>query len=500
MADANAARILVVDDTEGNRYAASRILRSAGFEVLEAATGREALEAMREEPDLVVLDINLPDMTGYQVAARIREMNPDPVLPVVHLSASYTSNQDRVHGLEQGADAYLTHPLDAQVFVATVRALLRSSAADRRLADAAREWQATFDALTDAVFLLDTEAMIQRANRVACALVDVDGGRAVGCALLPLFTSAFGPESANLLRQLVAGRRNGKTLVPLGDRTFSVTSARVQSNGAFGSSILVLEDVSERIAAEREREDLLAQAREARREAESANQSKSDFLAVMSHELRTPLNAIGGYAQLMQLGIRGPISDAQRADLSRIMKSQSYLLSLINDVLNFAKIESGHAQLDLEEVALADIVSRVNDFIEPQMQERSLMFVNEGCPPDTRVVVDAEKVQQILLNLISNALKFTPAGGRISLRCIPLTEGGAVVAVEDSGPGMAAAKLERIFEPFMQLDRRYTREREGIGLGLAISRELALAMGGGLTVRSEEGCGSTFELTLPGPA
>jgi signal transduction histidine kinase len=113
--------------------------------------------------------------------------------------------------------------------------------------------------------------------------------------------------------------------------------------------------------------------------------------------------------------------------------------------------------------------------------------------------VDPEKVQQILLNLLSNAIKFTPAGGRISLRCTPRPEGGAVVAVEDNGTGIAAEKLERIFEPFMQLDRRYTREREGIGLGLAISRELALAMGGGLTVRSELGRGSAFELTLPGP-
>jgi signal transduction histidine kinase len=261
----------------------------------------------------------------------------------------------------------------------------------------------------------------------------------------------------------------------------------------------VLEDVSERMTAEREREELLQVAEQARLEAESANRSKSEFLAVMSHELRTPLNAIGGYAQLLELGIRGPVTEQQRADLDRIMKSQAYLLSLINDVLNFAKIESGHLKVELTDVPLPEVVEGMRDFVQPQLRQRGLSFTVERCEPGITVRADRDKIQQILLNLLSNALKFTPSGGTISLRCVRTAGGGATVTVEDTGQGIAADKLEWIFEPFVQVDRRYKREQEGIGLGLAISRELARAMGGDLVARNAEGQGSIFELTLPGP-
>jgi signal transduction histidine kinase len=289
-----------------------------------------------------------------------------------------------------------------------------------------------------------------------------------------------------------------KSLFILGTRTFSVTTDDVDANGAQQRTVCVLEDVSERMAAEREREELLQVAEQARLEAESANRSKSEFLAVMSHELRTPLNAIGGYAQLLELGIRGPVTEQQRADLERIMKSQSYLLSLINDVLNFAKIEGGHLNVDLGPVQLSAVVEGMRDFVQPQLRERGLMFAVVPCPSDVMVRADRDKVQQILLNLLSNALKFTPSGGKITLRCRVRAEGGAIVSVEDTGQGIARDKLERIFEPFVQVDRRYKRAQEGIGLGLAISRELARAMGGDLVVHSEEGKGSVFDLCLPG--
>ena len=491
-------RVLVVDDTEGNRYAVSRILHSAGFDVEEAATGREALDAMDRHPDVIVLDVNLPDMTGFEVVERLRRDPHSATVPVLHLSASYISNADRVRGLEQGADAYLTHPIDPTVFIATVRALLRTSAADRMLADAAQEWQATFDALADAVFLLNGGQVVLRANRAAATLFGLDVSALVGRTLGPLLDNAFGAPSGALARRLVAAPRMDKSLFILGTRTFSVTTDDVDANGAQQRTVCVLEDVSERMAAEREREELLQVAEQARLEAESANRSKSEFLAVMSHELRTPLNAIGGYAQLLELGIRGPVTEQQRADLERIMKSQSYLLSLINDVLNFAKIEGGHLNVDLGPVQLSAVVEGMRDFVQPQLRERGLMFAVVPCPSDVMVRADRDKVQQILLNLLSNALKFTPSGGKITLRCRVRAEGGAIVSVEDTGQGIARDKLERIFEPFVQVDRRYKRAQEGIGLGLAISRELARAMGGDLVVHSEEGKGSVFDLCLPG--
>ena len=233
-----------------------------------------------------------------------------------------------------------------------------------------------------------------------------------------------------------------------------------------------------------------------RGEAEAANMAKMQFLATMSHELRTPLNAIGGHVQLIQLGILGPVTDKQKEALERVRRAESHLLGLINDVLNFAKIESGHLTVDLEDVLVNDLLNGTSDFVRPQLRERGLAFTTNVCEPSIRVRADREKVQQILLNLLSNALKFTPSGGRITLGCAE-RDGVVSVTVRDTGRGIAPDKLASIFEPFVQVDRRFKREQEGIGLGLAISRELARAMGGDLTVESAEGEGATFDLRLP---
>ncbi len=401
-----------------------------------------------------------------------------------------------MRGLEKGADAYLTHPIDPTVFLATVRALVRNRAADRRLQEAAHEWQATFDALTAAVLLLDAGITVQRANRAAYALLGREDHEVIGQPLALLLEGAFAALSTDLAQRLVAGDRFAKALVTLGARTYAVSAEAVPMGDAGARTVLVLEDVSERLAAEREREELLTVAEQARLEAEGANQAKSEFLAVMSHELRTPLNAIGGYAQLIDLGIRGPVTEQQRADLNRIKRSQTYLLSLINDVLNFTKIEGGHLQVDLSDLSLSDVVESMSDFVQPQLREHGLAYTCERCSPELSVRADREKVQQILLNLLSNALKFTAPGGEIRLTCSRV-HNTAAIRVRDTGRGIAQDKLEGIFEPFVQVDRRYKREQEGIGLGLAISRELARAMGGELGVESEEGRGSVFELRLP---
>jgi hypothetical protein len=486
--------VLVVDDTEGNRYATSRILRSAGFDVTEAGTGREALAALREDPDLVVLDVNLPDMTGFEVVERMRRVPEHAVVPVLHLSASYTTAGDQSRGLDTGADAYLTHPIDPTVFVATVRALVRSRTADRQLQEAAREWQSTFDALGDAVFLLDRGATVHRANRAACTFLRKEDHEVIGQRLDALLVHTFDGPGAQLVQRIIAGERLDDAILQMGARTWSASAQPVRDDQ--GRVVVVLEDVSERVASEREREQLLSVAEQARYEAEGANRAKSEFLAVMSHELRTPLNAIGGYAQLLDLGIRGPVTDQQRADLERIKRSQTYLLGLINDVLNFTKIESGHLHVEIADHDVNALIEGMRDFVQPQLRERGLSYRCVACDPDVRVRADGDKVQQILLNLLSNALKFTPTGGAIELGCV--RDGDSVrIRVRDNGRGIAADKLEYIFEPFVQVDRRYKREQEGIGLGLAISRELARAMSGELRVESEAGRGSVFELQLP---
>jgi PAS domain S-box-containing protein len=243
---------------------------------------------------------------------------------------------------------------------------------------------------------------------------------------------------------------------------------------------------------------LVESERAARREAENANAAKSQFLATMSHELRTPLNAIAGYAQLLILGVRGPITEAQREDLDRIDRSQRHLLSLINDVLNFAKIEAGHVEIAHTSVGMDAVIEGLKEFVEPQLQAKGLRFSTSDRTAGAEVYGDPDKIRQILINLLSNAIKFTSEGGHISLDC----EGDAervYVRVRDDGVGIPDDKLEPIFEPFVQVSRVYASSHQGTGLGLSISRDLARRMGGDLTATSKLGEGSTFTLSLPRP-
>jgi PAS domain S-box-containing protein len=232
-----------------------------------------------------------------------------------------------------------------------------------------------------------------------------------------------------------------------------------------------------------------------RQEADAANRTKTDFLAAMSHELRTPLNAISGYVQLLLLGLRGPVTDEQKADLERIQRSQQHLLSLINDILNFSRLEAGAVTYDIEPVRLSTVVDAATAMITPQASAKNIEFAVEPCPPSLAALADGSKLEQVLLNLLSNAVKFTQPGGRVSLRCE--AAGDLVLAhVEDSGPGIPADRLDEIFEPFVQLNRTFGNPREGTGLGLAISRDLARGMQGDLTVVSRVGKGSKFTVSL----
>jgi signal transduction histidine kinase len=248
---------------------------------------------------------------------------------------------------------------------------------------------------------------------------------------------------------------------------------------------------------------LVEREREARAQAEFANRAKTEFLAMMSHELRTPLNAIAGYAQLLALGVRGPVTDEQRMDLERIGRSQRHLLSLINDILNFAKIEAGHVVLEARRVPVRDVLRDVEPLVAPQLRAKSLRYEDGTTACDLVVHVDPEKMQQILLNLLSNAIKFTEPGGVIAIGCETgaaqdgAESGVAHVTVTDTGTGIPADKLGAIFEPFVQVERHFASAHEGTGLGLAISRDLARRMGGDLSARSTLGVGTTFTLTVP---
>ncbi|GAC1690172.1 MAG: hypothetical protein NVS9B3_08760 [Gemmatimonadaceae bacterium] len=488
---------LVVDDTPGNRYTVSRLLRAAGMRVMEAATGHDALELAASGPDLVVLDINLPDMSGYEVCREIKANAATSWVPVMHVSASHMDNAAKAYGLELGADAYLTHPLDSGVFVATARALLRLGQAESRLRKAAEEWRTTFDSLTEAIFVLDAGSVVRRCNMAGAALTGRSPRDLIGAVWPAVLEGRLGAPDSDLLGRVVSGPSLVRAEVEIGARCFAVSTVRAPVPiGAQPSIVCLLTDISQVKAAIRERERLFSEAESARREADAANRAKSDFLAVMSHELRTPLNAIAGFVDLITLGIRGPVTEAQHIDLEKIRRSQITLTALIDDLLSFAKLESGSLVYDITDVSVAEAIERAGELIEPQVQTREISYVPFADSGAVVVRADADKLQQILLNILGNALKFTSQGGSITVSCT--VESDRVhVHVRDTGVGIPADKLDAIFDPFMQVDQRRVRSFAGIGLGLSISRDLARAMGGDLTVESTLGAGSTFTLTLP---
>jgi signal transduction histidine kinase len=258
-----------------------------------------------------------------------------------------------------------------------------------------------------------------------------------------------------------------------------------------------LEALGQQCAQALERARLYEAERGARLEAEEANRAKTEFLSAMSHELRTPLNAIAGYVDLLDLGVHGPLSDAQRKALERVKRNQEILLGLISDVLNFARMEAGRIEYSSEPVPVPALLRGLEEVIGPQVRTNDVEY--RQATPGREIVAlgDPDRIQQILLNLLTNAAKFTEPGGTISVEA-EARDSVVVIRVSDTGRGIPRDKLEAIFDPFVQVDRHRTeRSQQGVGLGLAISRELARGMGGDLTVESAPDQGSTFTLTLP---
>jgi signal transduction histidine kinase len=232
------------------------------------------------------------------------------------------------------------------------------------------------------------------------------------------------------------------------------------------------------------------------RDAETANATKTEFLRTISHELRQPLNATVSFLQLWELGLRGPLTAEQREDLVRVQRNQRHLMALIEDLLSFTRLEAGRLEVRRERVMMDDALQSLEAMIAPQMRAKGVSFVYQGCDRTLEALADRDRTVQICLNLLTNALRATPKGGRVQMECSASGESVSVV-VADTGEGIPGDKLESIFSPFTQLGRALNQPKEGAGLGLAIARGLAEAMGGTLTATSAVGIGSTFVLTLP---
>lgn len=313
-----------------------------------------------------------------------------------------------------------------------------------------------------------------------------------------LIEAAQSPENLDLLRALQIGSFMTVPLLARGAVLGAITYLAPNHGDSFLEWERVLaEDLATRCAIAIDNSQLFQDAKEAQAQAEAANLVKMRFLSTMSHELRTPLNAIAGYVELLETGIRGPLTEEQLADLRRIRVNQRHLLGLVEAVLGYARVGAGKIEFVLADVLLASVLSDAVTMMVPLATKKGIAVevADTGGRSDLTVYADREKLQQILVNLLTNAVKFSPEGGAIEIACEPVGE-RVEIRVSDHGVGVAPEHLAVIFDPFMQVDEGLKKTHGGIGLGLAISRELAVGMGGGLFAESELGQGSTFTLAL----
>jgi signal transduction histidine kinase len=377
VSETRSTTILVVDDNPGTLYATSRILMSAGFAVAQATTGESAVgyAASRKPVDLVVLDVNLPDLDGFEVCRRIRANTPDQHIPVIYLSASFVTDVDKVTGFEAGADGYLTHPVDPTVLIATVKAFLRA-------------------------------------------------------------------------RQT-----------------------------------------------EIEREDLLERERVAREQAERANRAKDEFLATLSHELRSPLNAIIGWSEVLRAN---PSLNKDALDaVNVIVRNARFQAQLISDLLDVSRITAGKLDLAIEPVDARDLMEEVIRLLHPAAQVRRIGVTCSIGNDVAWLRGDSARLKQIVSNLVSNAIKFSPEGAEVTI-AVTRVDGQAEISVTDQGRGISKEDMPRIFDRFWQQDTSSRRVHTGLGLGLAIVRSLTELHGGTVNATSDGlGKGARFSVTIP---
>jgi PAS domain S-box-containing protein len=359
----------------------------------------------------------------------------------------------------------------------------------RRLIDSVRDY---------AIFMLDALGRIVSWNAGAERLKGYKASEAIGKHFSVFYPQAD-LDSGKPARELDVASKTGRfedeawRLRKDGTRFWAnvIITALHNELGELVGFANITRDLTERRAAQNQ---ALADMRRVT-ESDMANRAKSEFLMAMSHELRTPLNAIGGYAELLSLGLGGGVTDRQREYLDRIRRSQKHLMALINDILNFSRIEGGQIKYDAVEISVSAVLDAVVPMIEPHAAAKGLRVMRQN-GTDATACADRGKVEQILINLLSNSVKYTDVGGRIDLSYATDAE-HTHIRVTDTGVGIPEDKLVAIFEPFVQVGRSLTRTTEGTGLGLAISRDLARAMHGDLTVESAVGRGAIFTLTLP---
>lgn len=488
--------ILVVEDDEATRYANVRILREAGFEVWEAGTGVEALRRAQEQPDLILLDIQLPDITGLEVCKRLKRNPAMSSTPVLHLTATYGAAQEQAAALEGGADGYLTHPVEPIVLVATIRALLRTRTAEMQARRLTSWWQSTFDAIGHGVGIVGRDGRYLRCNKALADLTGTTPDAMIGVPANPFLPGAVAPPEGWAVDRVFATGKRAWAEIGIGERWYEVVADPVlYDEGKVSAVVRTLKDITARKAADGRMAELLQREQSAREEAERVNRLKDEFLATLSHELRTPLNAIVGWIHLLR---QGGLDEEQTAQaVETIARNAHQQSQLISDILDVSRIIAGKLRVERRPMDLVRVVHDAWETIKPAAEAKGISYETVFDPAAGPFNGDPDRLQQVVWNLLSNAVKFTPRGGRIEV-FLGGEPSSVRLRVEDSGAGIDPAFLPYVFDRFRQEDSSSTRRHAGLGLGLAIVRHLVELHGGTVSARNRStGSGAIFEIHLP---
>ena len=625
MAERPLVSILHVDDNETNRYVVHRMLRNAGFNVAEAATGEAALQSVAQaRPDLIILDVQLPDINGFEISQRLKTNPTTASIPILLLSASLVESKYKAQGLESGADGYLAQPVESLELIATVKALLRMRQAEESARLSATQWQTTFDAMNDGVCLLNRQGRVVRCNSAMMTLLKKPFSEIDGCLHQELMQTMLDSTEVTSFTRVQETHQRESLELRFGNQWFSISTDPVfdrdgvftgavyiladitdrrqaeealraseerfrlllenvedyaiffldiqgrilrWSTGAehilgyreaevltkpnsiifipedleqgadkqelegalkegrtederwhvrkdgsrfWGSGIVtllrdgmgqprgfskILRDFTERKRAEDERAQLLAREQEARAQAEAANRMKDEFLATLSHELRSPLNAMLGWTRLLNTRKFDEATTARAMEtIERSARSQA---QLVEDLLDVSRIIQGKLRLNVCPVELASVIQSASDTVRPAAEAKEIQLQTILDPAAGPIAGDSDRLQQVVWNLLSNSIKFTPKGGCVYVR-LERVNSHVEITITDTGQGINPDFVPYVFDRFRQADSSITRTYSGLGLGLAIVRHLVELHGGTVRADSEgEGKGATFTVKLP---
>jgi PAS domain S-box-containing protein len=549
--------ILLVDDRPENLLALEAILEPLGQNLVKALSGEAALrQLLRHDFALILLDVQMPGIDGFETAALIKERERTRHIPIIFVTAISKDDKYVFQGYSSGAVDYIFKPVHPEILKSKVSAfveLWKKTEEVRRQSEMLREserqiqererqhaldelerelerrhlaeieesqrrlarFKETLDATLDSVFIFDAQTLrFSYVNQGATELLGYPPDYLLqmtpmdierdfdDAAFLEFATPLLRGEKQSLTFEKMARRSDGSAVpveVLLQFITPASTDASTQE-ASCGSFVAIVRDITER----KRMEERLILAKE---QAERANQTKSEFISTISHELRTPLNAIIGFSKLLLDPRVGDLNEDQTMYASDIAQSSEHLLELINDILDLSKIEAGKLELELSQFSLTETLDESQIVIREKAREHNLQLRTEYSQDVLQmepIWADQRKLRQIMYNLLSNAVKFTPDGGTITMRAELRPDADdttatptVVVSVEDTGIGIRAEDHSRVFQPFEQVDNSYARHQQGTGLGLALTKRLVEMHGGKIWLESEVGKGTTFSFSLP---